>query len=889
MARRYLLTEDERRSLFGIPIDRASLAKHYSVTADQRILIEVKRNDVNRLGFALHLALLRHPGFGFRVEDPVPPELVRHIAAELGVSAELLLSYPRRAQTRFEHGWEAANLLGLRAFEGADLSHALDLAKFAALSTDQGLPIATAIVDGLRDKQIVLPAPARIERIGVAGRARARKLAADTIVDALTAEQITALDALLIVNPGTGVTPLAWLRDTGDSPSAKSFGGLLERLSAVRRISLDPAISTLIHERRFRQLVREGAVAPAFLLSDYSERRRRATLAASMIDLEIRYSDAAIQMFSKLTGSLFTKARASQKRRMEAISKDVGRLMRLFGSTLDALMLAREDELDPWDVIDTSVGWHHLLRAAPEVQAIADLAQEDPLVRASDKYMTLRRFAPAFLEAFHFKSSGRRDPVLAAVAIIRQLNASGRRDVPADAPLPFRKSWKAAIIKGGQIDRRLYETATIASLRERLESGDIWIEGTRDHLRFDAYLLPRGEVAVVAEQLPFDTTADTYLEARAKLLDWRLRRFASALRRGTLEGVEMRGDALHVAPLQAITPPAAERLDATIDRMMPHVRITELLAEVAAHTGFVAGFAELRSGRTHPNPEALLAAILADATNLGVERMANASQGVTYAQIAWTHGWYLSEENYATALAKIVDAQRALPLSAVWGDGTASSSDGQFFRSGRKGSAGTINAKYGNEPGQKIYTHVSDQYAPFHSQLITATAGEAPYVLDGLVSHGTGLEIATHYADTGGSSDHVFALSHLLGSARSGRPQARHLPGCQCRCNSGTADRAALQSRSHPRMLGRHRPARRLHKSRNSPPFLHAQEAWRAPAAEPPRLCAPGNRTDRTRPVHPRLARIQTTPPAVPGGTQQKRSAAFACSSRIRAQARPDA
>jgi TnpA family transposase len=39
-----------------------------------------------------------------------------------------------------------------------------------------------------------------------------------------------------------------------------------------------------------------------------------------------------------------------------------------------------------------------------------------------------------------------------------------------------------------------------------------------------------------------------------------------------------------------------------------------------------------------------------------------------------------------------------------------------------------VNAKYGNEPGQKIYTHVSDQYAPFHSQLITATAGEAPYV-----------------------------------------------------------------------------------------------------------------------------------------------------------------
>jgi TnpA family transposase len=101
--------------------------------------------------------------------------------------------------------------------------------------------------------------------------------------------------------------------------------------------------------------------------------------------------------------------------------------------------------------------------------------------------------------------------------------------------------------------------------------------------------------------------------------------------------------------------------------------------------------------------------------------------------------------------------------SALFSFGITSSSDGQFFKSGRRGSPGSVNARYGNEPGQKIYTHVSDQYAPFHSKLISATTGEAPYVLDGSLSHGTNLELATHYTDTGGSSDHVFALSHLLG------------------------------------------------------------------------------------------------------------------------------
>ena len=118
---------------------------------------------------------------------------------------------------------------------------------------------------------------------------------------------------------------------------------------------------------------------------------------------------------------------------------------------------------------------------------------------------------------------------------------------------------------------------------------------------------------------------------------------------------------------------------------------------------------------------------------------------------------------YAAALACIVDAQAALPLSRVWGDATTSSSDGPFYRSGLRGAAGAIDAKYGADSGQKIYTYISDQYAPFHSQLISATAAEAPHVLDGLLQNASSLDIHEHYTETGGATDHAFALSHLLG------------------------------------------------------------------------------------------------------------------------------
>ena len=70
--------------------------------------------------------------------------------------------------------------------------------------------------------------------------------------------------------------------------------------------------------------------------------------------------------------------------------------------------------------------------------------------------------------------------------------------------------------------------------------------------------------------------------------------------------------------------------------------------------------------------------------------------------------------------------------------------------------------KYGSEPGLKAYTHVSDQFGPFATQNIPATVNEAPYILDGLLMNEVGRKIKEQYADTGGFTDHVFAVTALL-------------------------------------------------------------------------------------------------------------------------------
>ena len=188
-----------------------------------------------------------------------------------------------------------------------------------------------------------------------------------------------------------------------------------------------------------------------------------------------------------------------------------------------------------------------------------------------------------------------------------------------------------------------------------------------------------------------------------------------------------------------------------------------------------------------------MSAILADAINLGLTKMAESSPGATYAKLSWLQAWHIRDETYAAGLADLVNAQLKHAFAANWGDGTTSSSDGQRFRAGgRAESTGHINPKYGAEPGKLFYTHISDQYAPFSTRVVNVGVRDSTYVLDGLLYHESDLRIEEHYTDTAGFTDHVFALMHLLGFRFA--PRIRDLGDTKLYVPGKVTDHPALRS-----------------------------------------------------------------------------------------------
>lgn len=78
-----------------------------------------------------------------------------------------LTLYAQREETRREHAREIVAALGLRSVRVSDYRMLILAAAREAATTERGLPITRAVIDKLKDKKLLVPAPTQL--IGVWG------------------------------------------------------------------------------------------------------------------------------------------------------------------------------------------------------------------------------------------------------------------------------------------------------------------------------------------------------------------------------------------------------------------------------------------------------------------------------------------------------------------------------------------------------------------------------------------------------------------------------------------------------------------------------------------------------------------------------------------------
>ncbi|WP_208354634.1 Tn3 family transposase [Pseudaestuariivita rosea] len=770
MAHRTILTPKQRSTLFDLPVDESDLLKHYTLADEDLEHIRQRRRARNQFGFALQLCVLRFPGRSLSPGEVVPEEITSFLAAQLGLRDEYLGNYAIREETRHEHMAILRDTFGYRAFSGRgarDLKTWLDRQAELATSNED---IARRFVEECRRTQTILPAVTTVERLCADALVAAERRIETRIAQRLADDLCGHLDALLSEHIDDRLTRFVWLRQFEVGNNSAGANRLLDRLEFLISINLPSDLVDGVPEHRVTRLRRQGERYFADGLRDLPDDRRLAILAVCALEWRAAVSDAIVETHDRIVGKTWREGQRLCAARVENAKSAVQQTVRSFRDLGAALLEAKEDGVSSEKAVESSLGWDRLPELVAVAARLSDTLSSDPIAHVVQGHNRFRRYVPRMLRLLNVEGAKVAAPLIEATALIE---SGAKHDQPRSF-LRRTSKWHRHLDCQEPGDKRLWEVAACFHLRDTFRSGDIWLKQSRRYGDLKQVLVPATAAAENARlAVPLDP--ETWLADRHVQMEIGLQQLSKAAKNGAIPGGAIKDGVLSLSRLPTKTPSDATDLLFDLYKRVPDTRITDIMLEVDEATGFTDAFTHLRTGAPPKDKIGLMNVLLAEGLNLGLSKMAEASNSHGFWELMRLSRWHIESEAYGRALASVVDAQGNLPMARFWGMGLTASSDGQFFPTTRQGEAmNLINAKYGNEPGLKAYIHVSDQFAPFASQTIPATVSEAPYILDGLLNNDVGKRIKEQYADTGGFTDHVFAVTSILGHRFI--PRIRDLP-----------------------------------------------------------------------------------------------------------------
>ncbi|WP_400250734.1 Tn3 family transposase [Enterococcus faecium] len=767
---RELLTPEQRQAFMQIPEDEWILGTYFTFSKRDLEIVNKRRREENRLGFAVQLAALRYPGWPYTHIKSIPDSVIQYISKQIGVSPSSLDHYPQRENTLWDHLKEIRSEYDFVTFTLSEYRMTFKYLHQLALENGDAIHLLHECIDFLRKNKIILPAITTLERMVWEARAMAEKKLFNTVSKSLTNEQKEKLEGIITSqHPSeSNKTILGWLKEPPGHPSPETFLKIIERLEYIRGMDLETVQISHLHRNRLLQLSRLGSRYEPYAFRDFQENKRYSILTIYLLQLTQELTDKAFEIHDRQILSLLSKGRKAQEEIQKQNGKKLNEKVIHFTNIGQALIKAREEKLDVFKVLESVIEWNTFVSSVEEAQELARPADYDYLDLLQKRFYSLRKYTPTLLRVLEFHSTKANEPLLQAVEIIRGMNESGKRKVPDDSPVDFiSKRWKRHLYEddGTTINRHYYEMAVLTELREHVRAGDVSIVGSRQYRDFEEYLFSEDtwNQSKGNTRLSVSLSFEDYITERTSSFNERLKWLAANSNK--LDGVSLEKGKLSLARLEKDVPEEAKKFSASLYQMLPRIKLTDLLMDVAHITGFHEQFTHASNNRKPDKEETIIimAALLGMGMNIGLSKMAEATPGLTYKQLANVSQWRMYEDAMNKAQAILVNFHHKLQLPFYWGDGTTSSSDGMRMQLGVSSLHADANPHYGTGKGATIYRFTSDQFSSYYTKIIHTNSRDAIHVLDGLLHHETDLNIEEHYTDTAGYTDQIFGLTHLLG------------------------------------------------------------------------------------------------------------------------------
>jgi TnpA family transposase len=770
-AKEQFLSQRQRYRPIALPQDFSDeeMARDWTLSgSDKQEIGKYRKN--SRLYITVQLCAVRLYGRFLSQVDDVSPRIINYLNSQLDLPPSLTIQVPEREATYLEHRRNILDYLAFRKFDDAAQEQLLTWLEEQARQGFLPADLFPQAEIYLLASRTLLPGPSVLERLIIHVCAEVHEQIFASVYQRLSPELRQAIDHLLTVPEGEQRSYFYQLKEYPPAATISSLRAYLRRYRTVSETGIADFDARVLEPAFLGYLFDLARRYSATDFKRFNDHKRYALMIGFLLETRKVLLDHLVQMHDQYVMEMCRQSKNLYEKQHRAFRKRQKRAIDTVLDTTDILLDWPDTRPLSMEELWLQVDETQLRESREDLHIFKRLEERGYGDLLLARYPSLRKYFAEFIHLPFVAEQGS-GPLMQAIHLVRKLDAGELKKLPPDTPISFvpRELRRALKDERGNIHRNAWETGLALAIKDALRSGDLYLPESKRHVSFWDLTLSETRWQEMRETAYVEFQQPQQAEIKAFLIQQFQTASTLAKERFGLDSfAEIRDARLKLKRDDKVAlPPSVISLQKAIDASMPSIRIEQLLMEVDQLTHFSHHFTPIQGQQARPAHfyKTLMAALISQATNLGVVAMSASVKDMTVDMLRRVLHYFVREETLTAASAEIVNRHHQLPLSEVHGRGTISSSDAQRFRIRASSLLASYYPRYYGyyEKAIGIYTHVSDQYAVFSTKVISCSPREALYVLDGLLENNTILKIREHTTDTHGYTEIIFALCYLLG------------------------------------------------------------------------------------------------------------------------------
>jgi TnpA family transposase len=732
----------------------------FCLSADDIAAVAERFRHDRRVAAAIQMLFLRASGRPMDRFASVPKTLLRGVCEAFQTSAVSIASlrslYARR-QTLYEHQAWARTYLDLQDLDAAGLDQLQTVLAISALEAAHPDDLAETARTWLYERRIVIPGPRRLADLAREAFDATEATMAATIEAGIgKAAVLKAIDWCYAPQPGIAGSRLEWLKTPPKRHSPSTMAETLEKVRGLKELGVhDWPLDGLALSKQQAYAAHVQMRRPS--MTARIERQRQTVEITCFLRVRLlELTDMALLQAPRRSQDLFRRA-------AERVEK--GR-SRSSGVMLQQALKAKSvlhDESKPWR--------DRVLEARALLDDIGEAGN-------STFVSQVRRALAEDNRRVHALLAGLRDIEFAGTAgdpghdqwqAWQRLQALGAKEIPQDFELPpVGAAWNTIVSDLDPQSRyRAFEASTMMALRKSLRRGSAWVNHSISFRARESMLLADTDWTRSKELhhqiLGLHTEAMAFLGPILAGVSVGLTALAEAAGRGQIEiGADK---LLHLPPIRPLEEEVEPRK--TREAVFKHigsVQLPDLLLEVDAATHFSEALLACRPSSSN-ELLAIYGALLAHGTDLDAKGVGSMIPGIDAAHISTAMRAVELSGRLRRANERVSEYQNALPIAALWGDGTKGSADMMAMDASRHLWTARVDPRR-RTYAAGLYTHVRDRWGLFYDQPIVLNERQAGVAVEGVEQHNRAedrIRISLLAVDTQGVTNVAMAVAKLLG------------------------------------------------------------------------------------------------------------------------------